>query len=161
MLPMTTGNQQEMLTRYLSADIVQNGPKIQAITGCLLILRLMILRYCLTLGFKDTSTCDRWMLRQVCPRAFDEAVSDVFDDIFRTLVNAFHDQTPMSCLRSLKRLIQDQFRLFQGHLCLFDLNSSTNKLRVVLEQTHTLSDYGMECFLSHADPRDLEIKGLF
>lgn len=146
---------QEMLTRYLSVDKVQNGLKIRAITGCLLISRLMILQYCLTLGLNDTFTCDCWMLLQVCLGAFDEAVSDVFDDVFRTLVNAFHDQKLVISLPSLKRLLQDQLRLDQGQLSLFAFISPTSKLLVVLDEAQTVSDHGRECFVSRADSRDL------
>jgi len=39
---------------YFSSDKVQNGLNIQAITGCLLISRLMVLHYCLSLGCHET-----------------------------------------------------------------------------------------------------------
>ena len=147
---------QKMPRRYLSSfDKVQNGLNIQAITGCLLISRLMVLQYCLSLGCHDTFTCERWMLLQVCPGAFDATVPDVFDDVFRDVLNAYHDQTPTIPLPSLERLLQERFRKVQGRVSSFISDSLTNKLLVVLDEAQTLSDHGRECFVSRADSRDL------
>ncbi|KAG0010264.1 hypothetical protein BGZ81_002867 [Podila clonocystis] len=150
---------QKMPTRYFSSDLVQNGLNVQTITGCLLISRLMVLKYCLkyclSLDCNDMFTCDRWMLLQVCPGAFDETVSDVFDDVFRSVLNAYHDQTSAIPLPSLERLLQDRFRLVQDLISSFDSDSPTKKLLVVLDEAQTLSDHGRECFVSSADSRDL------
>ncbi|KAK3827173.1 MAG: hypothetical protein JOS17DRAFT_749111 [Linnemannia elongata] len=146
---------QEMPARYLSSDKVQNGLNIQAMTCCLLISRLMVLQHCLTLGRHDTFTCDRWMLLQVCPGAFDAAVPDVFDFVFRAILRAYHDQTPALPLPSLKILLQDRFRQAQGQISSFSSDSLTNKLLVVLDEAQTLSDHGRGCFVSRADSRDL------
>ncbi|KAI7826477.1 hypothetical protein BC939DRAFT_111067 [Gamsiella multidivaricata] len=144
-----------MPTRYLSSDKVQNGLNIQAITGCLLISRLMVLQFCLSLGRHDTFTCERWMLLQVCPGAFDATVSDVFNDVFRDVLNTYHDQTPAIPLSSLKRLLQDRFRKVQGQISSFAADSPTSKLLVVFDEAQTLSDHGREYFVSRADSRDL------
>ncbi|KAK3838749.1 MAG: hypothetical protein JOS17DRAFT_813362 [Linnemannia elongata] len=143
-----------MPTRYFSSDKVQNGLNVQTITGCL-ISRLMVLIYCLSLGRHDTFTCDRWMLLQVCPGAFNEAVSDVFDDVFRIVLNAYHDQTPAIPLPSLERLLQDRFRHVQNLISPFASDSLTKKLLGVLDEAQTLSDHGREYFVSSADSRDL------
>jgi hypothetical protein len=71
------------------------------------------------------------------------------------VISANHDRMAAIPLLSLRSLLQDQFRLVQGQLPLFDFNSPTNKLLVVLDEVQTLSDHGMECFLSRADPRDI------
>ncbi|KAI1297001.1 hypothetical protein EDD11_007314 [Mortierella claussenii] len=126
---------QEMPTRYLSSDKLQNGLNVEAITSCLLISRLMVLQY-------------------LCPGAFDEAVSDVFDDVFRRVLNAYHDQTPGILLLDLKRLPHKRFHMVQGQISLLASNSPTNKLLVVLDEAQTLSDHGRECFVSRADSRD-------
>ncbi|KAG0010957.1 hypothetical protein BGZ82_003210 [Podila clonocystis] len=146
---------QKMPTRYFSSDKVQNGLNVQTITGCLLISRLMVLKYCLGLGRPDMFTCDRWMLLQVCPGAFDEALLDVFDDVFRIVLNAYHDQTTAIPLPSLERLLQDRFRLVQDLISSFASDSLTKKLLVVLDEAQTLSDHGKECFVSSADSREL------
>jgi hypothetical protein len=146
---------QEMPARYLSSDKVQNGLNIQAITGCLLISRLMVLQHCLSLGRHDTFTCDRWMLLQVCPGAFDVAVPDVFDIAFRAILRAYHDQTPALSLPSLKILLWDRFRQVQSQISSFTSDSLTSKLLVVLDEAQTLSDHGKDYFVSSADSRDL------
>ncbi|KAF9317743.1 hypothetical protein BG006_003312 [Podila minutissima] len=127
----------------------------QADRGCLLISRLMVLKYCLSLGRHDTFTCDQWMLLQVCPGAFDESVSDIFDNVFRIVLNAYHDQTPAIPLLSLELLLQDRFRLVQDLISSFASDSLTKKLLVVLDEAQTLSDHGREFFISSADPRDM------
>lgn len=91
---------QKMPTRYFSSDKVQNGLNVQTITGRLLISRLMVLKYCLSLGRHDTFTCDRWMLLQVCSGAFDEPVSDVFDDVFRIILNAYVSAAAVEGIRT-------------------------------------------------------------
>ncbi|KAG0180704.1 hypothetical protein DFQ28_002787, partial [Apophysomyces sp. BC1034] len=58
--------------RYGLANKAQNSLNVQEITNYLLISRLMVLQYCLSLGLHDTFTCERWMLLQVCPGAFDK-----------------------------------------------------------------------------------------
>ncbi|KAF9312447.1 hypothetical protein BG003_006268 [Podila horticola] len=146
---------QEMPARYLSSDRVQNGLNIQAMTCCLLISRLMVLQHCLSLGRHDTFTCDRWMLLQVCPGAFDATVPDVFDIVFRAILRAYHDQTPSLTLPSLKILLQDRFRQVQGQISSFSSDSLTKKLLVVLDEAQTLSDHGRDCFVSRADTRHL------
>ncbi|KAF9272749.1 hypothetical protein BGZ74_005085, partial [Mortierella antarctica] len=145
----------DMPARYLSSDKVQNGLNVQAITACLLISRLMVLQYCLSLSRPDTFTCERWMLLQVCPGAFDAAVPDVFDAVFRDILNAYHDQSPVITLPSLKRLLQDRFRLVQGQISSFTSDSLTNKLLVVLDEAQTLSDHEKDCFMSSTDSGDL------
>ncbi|KAG0195127.1 hypothetical protein BGX28_002234, partial [Mortierella sp. GBA30] len=137
---------QEMPARYFSSDKVQNGLNIQAMTCCLLISRLMVLQHCLSLGRRDTFTCDRWMLLQVCPGAFDATVPDVFDTVFRAVLDAYHDQTPGIPLPSLELLLQDRFRQAQGQISSFSSDSLTNKLLVVLDEAQTLSDHGRDCF---------------
>ncbi|KAF9151680.1 hypothetical protein DFQ26_001160, partial [Actinomortierella ambigua] len=146
---------EKMPTRYFSSDKLQNGVNIQAITGCLLLSRLMVLQHCLSLGRHDTFTCERWMLLQVCPEAFDAAVPDVFDVVFRAILNAYHDKAPLIPLPSLERLLQDRFRQFQGQLSSSTPDSLANKFLVVLDEAQALSDHGRECFVSHADSRDL------
>lgn len=146
---------QKMPTRYFLSDKVQNGLNIQAITGCLLISRLMVLQYCPSLGRHDTFTSDRWMLLQVCPGAFDAVIPDVFDIVFKTVLDAYHDQTLAIPLPSLERPLQDRFRLVQGQISMLASDSPTNKLLVVLDEAQTLSDHGQECFVSRADSRDL------
>jgi len=135
---------QKIPIRYFSSDKVQNGLNIQTITGCLLISRLMVLKYCLSLGRHDTFTCDRWMLFQVYPGAFDEAALDVFDDVFRIVLNAYHHQTPAIPLPSLERLLQDRFRLVQDLISSFASDSLTKKLFIVLDEAQTLSDHGRD-----------------
>ncbi|KAF9556060.1 hypothetical protein BGW38_009209 [Lunasporangiospora selenospora] len=110
---------QVMPDRYLSSDKVQNGLNIQAMTCCLLISRLMVLQHCLSLGRHDTFTCDRWMLFQVCPGAFDTAVPDVFDTVFRVILRSYHDQTPS--LSTLKILLEDRFRQAQDQISSFSM----------------------------------------
>lgn len=97
---------QKIPTRYFSSNKVQNGHNIEAITGCLLISRIMVLQYCLGVGRRDTFTCDRWMLLQVCPGAFDPEIPDVFDAVFRAVLDAYHDHTPGIPLLSVERLLQ-------------------------------------------------------
>ncbi|KAG0044704.1 hypothetical protein BGZ83_010081 [Gryganskiella cystojenkinii] len=144
---------QEMPERYLSSDKVLNGLNIQAMTCCLLISRLMVLQHCLGLGRRGIFTCDRWMLFQVCPGAFDTAVPDVFDMVFRAILRVYHDQTPS--LSILKILLQDRFRQAQDQISSFSYDSLINKLLVVLDEAQTLSDHGRDCFVSRADSRDL------
>ncbi|KAF8944066.1 hypothetical protein BGZ47_004697 [Haplosporangium gracile] len=96
----------------------------------------MVLQHCLSLGGHNTFTCDRWMLFQVCPGAFDAA-------------------TPPLPVLSLKILLQDRFRQAQGQISLFSSDSLTNKLFVVLDEAQALSDYGRDSFVSRADSRDL------
>ncbi|KAF9131526.1 hypothetical protein BGW39_001702 [Mortierella sp. 14UC] len=145
----------EMPARYLSSDRVQNGLNIQAITGCLLLARLLVLQYCLSLGRHDTFTCDRWMLLQVCPGAFEPAVPDVFDSIFQALLDVYHNQIPAISFPNLKRLLQAQFHLVQGLLSSYASDSPPSKFLVVLDEAQTLSDHGKDCFVSHADSSDL------
>ncbi|KAF8931617.1 hypothetical protein BGZ47_011751 [Haplosporangium gracile] len=106
------------------------------------------------LGHHDTFTCDRWMLFQVCPGAFDAAVPDVFDIVFRAILRAFHDQTPPLPFPSLKALLQDRFRQVQGQMSSFSSDTLTNKLLVVLDEAQTLSDHGREFFVLRVDLRD-------
>ncbi|KAG9071666.1 hypothetical protein KI688_005879 [Linnemannia hyalina] len=143
------------LSQYFSSDKEQNGLDIMAITGCLLISRLTVLRYCLSFGRRDTFTCDRWMLLQVCPGAFDATVPDVFDVVFKATLDAYHYQTPCIPFASLERPLQDRFHQVQDQLSSFTFNSPTNKILVVLDEAQTLSNHGKECFVSHADPGDL------
>ncbi|KAG9067166.1 hypothetical protein KI688_011947 [Linnemannia hyalina] len=145
----------DMPTRYFSSDKVQNGLNIMAITGCLLISRLMVLRYCLSFGRRDTFTCDRWMLLQVCPGVFDATVPDVFNVVFNAILHACHNQMPCIPFASLEHLLQDRFHQVQDQLSSFTSDSPTNKLLVVLNSAQALSDYGRDCFVSHADPSDL------
>lgn len=58
----------KMPTRYFSSDKVQNGLNIQAITGCLLISRLMVLQHCLSLGRRDTFTCAEYAWEPLTPQ---------------------------------------------------------------------------------------------
>ncbi|KAG0279993.1 hypothetical protein BGZ97_009474, partial [Linnemannia gamsii] len=146
---------QKMPTRYFSSDKVQNGLNVQAITACLLISRLMVLQYCLSLSRHDTFTCERWMLLQVLPGTFDPAVPDIFDAVFRDILYAYHHQSPTITLPSLERLLQNRFRLVQDLISSFASDSLTKKLLVVLDEAQTLSDHGRECFVSSADSRDL------
>ncbi|KAF9135667.1 hypothetical protein BGX30_011485 [Mortierella sp. GBA39] len=146
----------DMATQYFSPDKVQNGLNIQSITGCLLISRLMVLRYCLSFGRRDTFTCDRWMLLQVCPGVFDATVPDVFNSVFNAILHAYHDQTPCIPFASLEHLLQERFHQVQDQLSSFISDSPTNKLLVVLDSAQALSDYGRDFFVSHADPSDLK-----
>ncbi|KAF9176748.1 hypothetical protein BGZ51_009713, partial [Haplosporangium sp. Z 767] len=145
---------QEMPARYLSSDKVQNGLNIQAMTRCLLISRLMVLQHCLSLGRHDTFNCERWMLLQVCPGAFDAAVPDIFNIVFRAILRAYHDQTPALPLSNLGILLQDRFSQIQGQISSFSSDSVTNKFLVILDEAQTLSDHGRDCFVSHANSRD-------
>ncbi|KAI8344986.1 hypothetical protein B0O80DRAFT_492022 [Mortierella sp. GBAus27b] len=130
---------------------MQNGLNVQAITVCLLISRLMVLQHCLSLGRHDTFTCDRWMLLQVCPGAFDATVPDVFDIVFTAVLDTYHEQTPVIPLPSLERLLQERFRQVQGQISSFTPDPRTNKLLVVLDEAQTLSDHGRNFFVSHVD----------
>ncbi|KAI8358380.1 hypothetical protein B0O80DRAFT_280690 [Mortierella sp. GBAus27b] len=142
---------QKMLSRYFSSDRMQNGLNVRAITVCLLISRLMVLQHCLSLGRHDTFTCDRWMLLQVCPGAFDATVPDVFDIVFTAVLDTYHEQTPVIPLPSLERLLQERFRQVQGQISSFTPDPRTNKLLVVLDEAQTLSDHGRNFFVSHVD----------
>ncbi|KAF8920976.1 hypothetical protein BGZ58_004166, partial [Dissophora ornata] len=144
---------QKQPARYFSSDRVQNGLNIQAMTCCLLISRLLVLQYCLSLGRKDTFTCDRWMVLQVCPGAFDAAVLDLFDTIFRSVLRAY--KALAISLPSLEDLLHDQFRLVQGQLPSYTSDPLPSKFLVVLDEAQTLSDQGKDSFVSHADSGDL------
>ncbi|KAF8941158.1 hypothetical protein BGZ58_001874 [Dissophora ornata] len=96
------------------------------------------------------------MLLQVCPGAFDVAVPDVFDIVFRAILDAYHDQRPVIPLPSLEDLLQGRFRQVQGQISSFTSDSLTNKLLVVLDEAQTLSDHGRGYFVSPADRRDLK-----
>ncbi|KAG0208429.1 hypothetical protein BGX31_002333, partial [Mortierella sp. GBA43] len=144
-----------MPDRYFSSDKMQNGLNIRAITVCLLISRLMVLQHCLSLGCHDTFTCDRWMLLQVCPGAFDSSIPDVFDTVFRAILLAYHNQKSALPFPSLERLLHDRFRQIQSQISSFSSDSPTNKLIVVLDEAQALSNHGRGCFVSLADHRDL------
>ncbi|KAG0076743.1 hypothetical protein BGZ90_008266 [Linnemannia elongata] len=115
----------------------------------------MVLQYCLGVGRRDTFTCDRWMLLQVCPGAFDPEIPDVFDAVFRAVLDAYHDHTPGIPLLSVERLLQARFRQVQGRITAFTSDSPTNRFLVVLDEAQALSDHGRECFLSRTDTGDV------
>ncbi|KAF9402540.1 hypothetical protein BGZ94_004878, partial [Podila epigama] len=145
---------EKMPARYFSSDKVQNGLNIQAITGCLLISRLIVLQHCLSLGRHDTFTCERWMLLQVCPGAFDATVPDVFDLVFRAILDAYHRQMPVISLPNLERLLQDRFRQVQGQISSYTSDSLMDRLLIVLDEAQTLSDHGKDFFVSRSDTND-------
>ncbi|KAF9426176.1 hypothetical protein BGZ76_002874, partial [Entomortierella beljakovae] len=140
---------------YMSSDKVQNGLNIQAATCCLLISRLLVLQYCLSLGCQDTFTCERWMLLQVCPGAFGTSMPDVFDTVFGATLRAYHALVPALSLLSLEGILQDLFHLVKVKLSEYTSDSIANKFLVVLDEAQTLSDHMKDCFVSHADSRDM------
>jgi len=80
------------------------------------------------------------MLLQVCPGVFDKAISDVFDNVFREVLMAYHDQTPVISLLSLESLLQDRFRLVQDLISSFTADYLTKKLLIVINEAQNLSN---------------------
>ncbi|KAG0332645.1 hypothetical protein BG004_001163 [Podila humilis] len=140
--------------RYFSSDKTQNGHNVQAITACLLIARLMVLQYCLSLGRHDTFTCERWMLLQVLPGTFDDEIPDVFDAVFRNILDAYHGQSPINTPDSLNSSLQHRFRHVQDLISSSSSDPPTKTFLVVLDEAQTLSDHGRQHFVSSMDSRD-------
>ncbi|KAF9994817.1 hypothetical protein BGZ79_000394 [Entomortierella chlamydospora] len=112
-------------------------------------------KYCLSLNRCDAFTRDRWMLLQVCPGAFEPTIPDVFDSIFRALLDVYHGHIPAISFPNLKRLLQTQFHLVQRLLSSYASDSPPSKFLVVLDEAQTLSDHGKGYFMSHAESGDL------
>ncbi|KAF9408340.1 hypothetical protein BGZ94_002347 [Podila epigama] len=145
----------KMPNEYLSSDRVRNGLKVQAMTACLLLARLLVLQHCLSLGRYDIFTSERWMLLQVCPGAFESTVPDVFDQIFRAVLDSYHKQEPAIPLLVLENIVQDKFRLVQELLSSYASDSRSSKFLVVLDEAQTLSEHGKDFFVSRSDSKDL------
>jgi hypothetical protein len=88
-------------------------------------------QHCPSLGRHDTFTCERWMLLQVCPGAFDATVPGVFDLVFRAILDAYHDRTPVIPLPNLERLLQDRFRRVQGQISSYTSDSLMGRLLIL------------------------------
>ncbi|KAG0261534.1 hypothetical protein BG011_000940 [Mortierella polycephala] len=126
-----------MYGRFVKSNKTQNGEDIQAIFTCLLLTRLLVLPYSLSLGCRDTFTSEHWVLFQICPGAFDGIVGDVINVVFTEIVDHYRLIDPAIPLHYLMGLLRNRFQEVRLRL---SSNLMTNKFRVVLDEAQDLSD---------------------
>ncbi|KAG0374250.1 hypothetical protein BGX24_010635 [Mortierella sp. AD032] len=136
----------------LEQDREANNRRARIITYLLLLSRLKVLQYCLTIrGSCHTFTCARWTILQTCAHVFN---NDIFGKLLRKLLKPF-PRCPTPLIETdLERATQKEFDVTRGllvkHRIQGGLPSFTDKdkLLVVIDEAQILGETESKRFVS-------------
>lgn len=147
----------------LDKDLETNNRQARTITYFLLLSRLIILQYCLTIpGSYQTFTSARWTILQTCSHVFN---SDVFNQLFLRLRNLLPVYPTPLTETDLEKAVQEELQVTRGSLIEHGIQgglpsfTDRDTLLVVLDEAQILGEIASGRFKSMSMDPEAEKSG--